>query len=266
MIIKNYRNSKIYFSKNYLAKDAFGIFDDLNQRPKSALDYFYQQLIEEFKINKLPSNINISFSSILEYIPKKKNFIRFIKDYLYIQKEIILFFLPLTFLKVKEDEYNNFKWVREKMYEDSYYLKNKISNKINQKIDLICLISNDNFYDELMIVEYNNINKLYFIFDDKEGDDTNLFEIIYKYLINIKNKENIEEIFFDDNFTKEGIIYNNFVKTYLDILIDDYYKILKNLGKINFNLISLKTVEFIDEKIENNIQRFKIRYYLNKIF
>ena len=266
MLIKNYIDSGIYFSKNTLAKDNLGIFDELNSRPQSALDYFYKELIEVFKKNKLPSNLNIDFSTILDHIPKKKNFVSFIKDYLSIQKEVILFFLPLTFLKVKEDEYNNFKWVREKMYEDSYYLKNIDSkNKLNQKIDLICLINKDNFYDELMIVEYNNINKLYFIFDDND-DEKNLFEIIYKYLINIKHKENLEEIIFNDNFQEEGITYNNFYKTYLSILIDDYYKMLKNIGEINLNLISLKTIEFNDEIIENNVLRFKIRYHLNKIF
>ena len=43
-------------------------------------------------------------------------------------------------------------------------------------------------------------------------------------------------------------------------------EILKNLEDINLNLISLKTINFYDEIIENNIQRFKIRYHLNKIF
>ena len=166
ILIKDYIYSKLYFTKTSKTKNFYDIFDDLNPKPQSALDYFYEELITVFKENELPSNINIKFSKIFEYLPKNKNFINFIKDYLHIQKEIILFFLPLTFMKVKEDEYNNFKWVREKMYEDSYYLQNLNSNKINQKIDLICLINNDNFYDDLMIIEYNNINKLYFIFDD----------------------------------------------------------------------------------------------------
>ena len=93
-----------------------------------------------------------------------------------------------------------------------------------------------------------------------------IFEIIYKYLINIRHKENIEDIFFNENFTQEGIINNSKYKTYIEILIDDYYKVLKNIGDINLNLYSLKLIELNDEKIKNNIQRFKIRYNLNKIF
>ena len=87
MIIKDYRKSEIYFTKESKLEDFHGIFDDMDPRPQSALDYFYQELIEAFKKNEFPSNLNIKFSTILMYIPKKKNFISFIKDYLYLQKE-----------------------------------------------------------------------------------------------------------------------------------------------------------------------------------
>jgi hypothetical protein len=65
--------------------------------------------------------------------------VNFIKDYLSIQKEIILLYLPLTYMKVKKEEYENFQWIKDKMYKDSEYIYNltKDKNKKNfQKINM----------------------------------------------------------------------------------------------------------------------------------
>ena len=78
---------------------------------------------------------------------------------------------------------------------------------INQKIYLICKIT-QNIYDKNPTqIDYNNIYKLYFLLYEKDKNNIetnkNLFEIINKYLISIKYKENIEEIYFSNAFFNE---------------------------------------------------------------
>ena len=52
-------------------------------------------------------------------------------------------------------------------------------------------------------------------------------------------------------------------KTYFENFL---YELEKNFRKNNLIFESLKKIEFNDDKIKNNIRRFKLRYNLNKIF
>ena len=49
-------------------------------------------------------------------------------------------------------------------------------------------------------------------------------------------------------------------------MVEDYFILKKKLGNINLNLNSLKNIDFNDDCMINNIQRFKLRYNLKKIF
>jgi hypothetical protein len=48
------------------------------------------------------------------------------------------------------------------MYEDSKYIYNLSYRNNKQKIDLICLIDDNHFYDEPMTIDYKYVNKLFF--------------------------------------------------------------------------------------------------------
>ena len=84
---------------------------------------------------KIPNNININQYIILLNLPNGKKMINFIKDYLSVQKEIILLYLPLFFVKIKREENTNFELIKDKMYKDSEYLYilSKDKNRKNYK-------------------------------------------------------------------------------------------------------------------------------------
>ena len=151
------------------------------------------------------------------------------------------------------------------MYEDSKYIYNlnekKYSNN-KQKIDLVCLIDDNHFYDEPMTIDYEYVNKLYFVLNDQSNDVQKLFGKINKYLCRIEHKENIEEIYFNNSFSKASRINKN--KTYLESLVDEYFRVLKNIGTKNLN--SLKKIDCYDDHMVNKIQMLKLRFNLMKIF
>ena len=90
-----------------------------------------------------------------------------------------------------------------------------------------------------------------------------MFYKINNFLTKIKHKENIEEMYFNNTFfnvEKKGEFYQ---KTYFENFFNEFEKYL---GNNNLIFRSLKKIEFNDDKIKNNIRRFKLRYDLNKIF
>ena len=106
-----------------------------------------------------------------------------------------------------------------------------------------------------MTIEYEYINKLYFYLDlNSSYKGNNYFQKIYNYLKGIKHKEHIEEIFFDYNLS-----------SHLNKIIEEYYELSQNLGKLDLNYNSIKRIDFDDENISGNINRYKLRYALNKI-
>jgi hypothetical protein len=52
----------------------------------------------------------------------------------------------------------------------------------------------------------------------------------------------------------------------LEYLVDNYFDIIKKDSKIDFHLSSLEAIDFSDDNIINDIQCFKLRYNLSKIF
>ena len=259
------------------------------------LDYIFELLIEKIK-KKVNSviNIDIKYSKSLNKIYKSKQFINFIIDYLHIQKEILLFHLPFNKKDEKtqkesedkkeednEDDDNddndddddddddngpNLLWNKRNIYGDSYYIDN-LNNNINQKINLICKIDKKICNVNPFQFEYNNINKLYFLLyennKNKTGENKNILETIKKYLISIKHKENIEEIYFSNAFFNEEKNEFLYEKLYLEEIVEIF---AKNIDNTDYQFKSLKKIEFNDDKIINNIRRFKFRYNLNKIF
>ena len=250
-------------------------FDDIQSYVKtSTTKYIIQKLTEllKKKVNNI-INIVIKYSTTLNNFYKRKNYLDYIFDYMHIQKEIILLHSPFNKKEIDaeyeaddKDEYYYMKWQESIMYIDTYYLDN-INKNINQKIDLICRIKNDKLYDNLSLIEYDNIHKLYFILYEKEKneaeDNEKLVGAINNYLMSIKYKENIEEIYFNNKFFVEEKNGNYYEKIYFERISNELEKKVRNE---NFKLKSLKEIEFNDDKIKNNIRRFKLRYNLNKIF
>jgi hypothetical protein len=113
-----------------------------------------------------------------------------------------------------------------------------------------------------MTIDYEYVNKLYFVLNDQSNDVQKLFGKINKYLCRIEHKENIEEIYFNNSFSKASRINKN--KTYLESLVDEYFRVLKNIGTKNLN--SLKKIDCYDDHMVNKIQMLKLRFNLMKIF
>ena len=125
---------KKIFIKEYNKKRLSPFFEN-KDTPPSLFNYFTDIIIEIFKKMKIPNNININQYIILLNLPNGKKMINFIKDYLSVQKEIILLYLPLFFVKIKREENTNFELIKDKMYKDSEYLYilSKDKNRKNYK-------------------------------------------------------------------------------------------------------------------------------------
>ena len=223
----------------------------------SCIDNYYRFCIEYFKKNINLKAINIKYNTILNNIPTKQTLKNLIKD----SKEIVLFYLPLKY----KDYTNN----------DSLYLSNLNKNRkeTSQKINLFCIIKDKNYDANIPNLDYENINKIFFSYNDDIFN--NIFHRISLYLYGITHRENIESIIFEKTFFKENeseniidktknvYIYN---KIMVEYLIDNYYEKINKKENINLNLKSLEKIEFDDSNIINTIQRFRLRYNLNKIF
>ena len=247
---------------------------------KSVIKYIFEKVTEllKKKVNSI-INIDIKYSKAINNFYKSKNYINYIFDYMHIQKEMVLLHLLSNNKKNVEDdaeneedmdknEYYYLKWQNAIIYVDSYYLDN-LNKNINQKIDLICKIDNNKYYNNPSLITYDNIYKLNFNFyeDDKSKDkiehDESLFDKINYYLMAIKHKENIEEIYFNNAFFLEEKSGNFYEKIYFEQILGEFEE---KVGNQEFIFKSLKKIEFNDDKIKNNIRRFKLRYNLNKIF
>ena len=295
-IINDIKNKIINYSnedESFIPSFVYNIIAIDSSLNKCIINYLFQKLTESLKqkINNI-INIDIKYSNILENFYKSNNYLDYINDYLNIQKEIILYHLPVE-IKIEknekifdtklgqnkdkviyededEDEEENENHLEEEnkyssLYGDSFYLE-KLNKNIHQKIDLICKIdSNSKYYENPTVIEYYNIHKLFFLFfeDEKNKDNKSMFSKINNFLTKIKHKENIEEIYFNNaffNVEKNGEFYQ---KIYLE---NFFFEFKKYFGNNNLIFKSLKKIEFNDDKIKNNIRRFKLRYNLNKIF
>ena len=221
-------------------------------------DNYKNYFISYFLYKKpIPQDLNIPYNLIYKFAPSGEILENFLEDYLFFN--INLLYLPLS--------------INSQLNNDSLYLYDlKENNKIHQLINLFCIINNNKYYNDIQTIYHKYINILYFYFDNNHSCE-NLFNIVFLYLEKIIHKENIKKIIFDDySFSKAklkeisiqyGLIYT---KICLEYLVDNYFDIIKKGSKIDFNLSSLEEIDFSDDNIINNIQCFKLRYNLSKIF
>ena len=223
----------------------------------SFIDNYEKDIIRYFKQKKqIPQDLNIPYKLIEKYIPSGKELKNFVEDYLFFN--INLFYLPLN--------------IDSKINKDSLYLYDlKEESKIHQLINLFCVINKYKYYRNIKTIYYKYINRIYFVFDNEHNCE-NLLNIIYQYLEKIIHKENIKSIIFDKSFSEENLVETSdkyeltYTKIYLEYLVDNYFDIIKKDSKIDFHLSSLEEIDFSDDNIINDIQCFKLRYNLSKIF
>ena len=252
--------TKDYFAK-YIINSYFYEFEcQKDYESFSFLKNKKDYIIECLEEKPIPPNINIDYKIIKKHIPKRLIFNNFMNDYF--SNEIILFYIPLmtSFTSCLNEDIN--------------YIKNLNKNVGDKKlINLICIIPvNFSIYYENMIkMNYEYINKLYFVYNDDTFN--NIFDKVNFYLNLIEHKENIKYIYFNNEFSTEKKADNKYFEDYiiynkigLEYLIDDYFKKIKNNEKNNINLNSLENIEFNDDYLINEIQVFTLRYYLYTIF
>lgn len=229
----------------------------LYQGSYSFTDNYEKYIIRYFKQKKqISQDLNIPYNLIEKYISSGEELKSFVEDYLFFN--IDLLYLPPN--------------IDSKINKDSLYLYDlKEKSKINQLINLFCVINKYKYYLNIKTINYKYINRIYFVFD-KEHNCDNLLNIIYQYLEKIIHKENIKSIIFDNSFLKENLVEISdkngliYTKIYLEYLVDNYFDIIEKDSKIYFHLSSLETIDFSDDNIINEIQCFKLRYNLSKIF
>ena len=229
----------------------------------------YKKLIKNiFLNNKKHENINISSKKLDLFLPSVEKLALFTRDYLSIQNEIVLFMLPNNTIGKEINYFGDVYLEKEEINEDSSYLSDAIKYFKSQKINLVCLLNSEKFYENAMEIKNENINKLYFLIDYKNFEAAKIFEAIYKYLINIKHRENIKEIYFNGSFLNEIQIKENNIyrKNALEYFIEQYYLKEKEMNGFNFNFYSLEKIIFNDDMMSNEINRCKLRLGLNKIF
>ena len=238
---EKYNNIKIKFIKyDYL----------ISKLNYSVINYLYNSLIEHVNKNYYFYHLN---KKILKQITK---------DYYSSLNDATLTLLP-----------------NEKNYLDLEYLSyieelnkySKIKNKIKQKIKLILLFDDNEFYHKInYIIKYPNIYYLEIIFKDNKIHKFSLFNNLNLYLSSLEHLENINKIFFhniiyDNSLNNNKEINNSLYQSLLSYLLDEYYlyendkyqiKLMQNIKEINIEDI---TFIYIYEKM-------KIYYCINDIF
>jgi len=228
-----------------------------NNKKNSMFHYYNKYIIENSKNLVIPNTIKIPRKIVEKNMPNESDFFSFTKDYFSQIKELSLFYFP-------KNEINNDNYDIEYLY-NLNFMENK-----TQKINLICLISNENYNSDSMIITYKYINKIIFIIDESYKYENNLYYKVNNFLKGIKNKNNIKQIIFDESFSKkisnyekQNILINN--KIYLEYMFNDYFSNLKEQENLFSSLYSLEKIIFDDKNLINDIQRLKLRFNLNKI-
>ena len=155
-----------------------------------------------------------------EYIRIEK----FLFDYLTSHEKVVLYNLPYE---------NNL---------DNKYLKYISNINIKQNIGLICIIDRFNYSKFMDAITYPYIISLHFALFSKENFDdkfmyynipvNNLYNKYMNYLIIIKHRENIKQIYFEEEFfiNKNQFISSNdiYYQSIISYLIDQYMKNTSN--------------------------------------
>ena len=166
-------------------------------------------------------------------------------------------------------DYHYFKFIEEQNQ------NSKEKNQIKQKIKLILIIDDKNFYNNIDYqVKYKNISELELVFGEEEINVDNIFKYFNNYISQINYLENINKIIF------HNILYENYItddnnkkidfklyQSLIGFLFDEYYseqnenmkyqiKLIKNLKEINIENL---TFLYIYEKM-------KLLYCVNDLF
>jgi hypothetical protein len=267
---------KKIFSKVYIQKNKLGSEFDTNMENysivKNIIDILNKNLngvkSKYMKYEYLTSELNYS---VINYLYKS------IKEY----KNIYYYFHKIedSILKqLTEDFYSSLNEVsltllsNENNYLDLKYLNyieklnnnSKPKNKINQKVKLILLFDDNEFYYRInCLVKYSHISELEIIFKDNKINKNSLFNNLNLYLSNIEHLENINKILFHnigdydyltENNNKEK--NNDLYQSLLGYLFDEYYlgendhyqiKLMQNIKEVNIEDI---TFLYIYEKMK----------------
>ena len=235
------------------------LFQEIKTKPitynflRNDLNYSY--------INYLKSQLKILFFNFiyrcLDDIEMTKGLI---KDYYSTLEYSILSYIPSDY------EYLN---MIEIMNENSM-----TKNKINQKIKLLLIIDENNFYNSKnKIISYPNITEIELLFNKENITKDNLFFKFNLFLSKIEYLENINKIILHNKVYKNNLTENKnkIIKEYyqciISFLLDQIYKeenselkgqilLLKNVKEINVEDI---TFLYIYEKM-------KLYYCINDIF
>ena len=235
------------------------LFQEIKTKPitynflRNDLNYSY--------INYLKSQLKILFFNFiyrcLDDIEMTKGLI---KDYYSTLEYSILSYIPSDY------EYLN---MIEIMNENSM-----TKNKINQKIKLLLIIDENNFYNSKnKIISYPNITEIELLFNKENITKDNLFFKFNLFLSKIEYLENINKIIFHNKVYENNLTENKnkIIKEYyqciISFLLDQIYKeenselkgqilLLKNVKEINVEDI---TFLYIYEKM-------KLYYCINDIF
>jgi hypothetical protein len=78
---------------------------DLNKNKSfSFIRFFAESIMKQIEKVEIPKDININYYEILSNLPKKGQLFEFVSDYLSIKNEIMFFYLPPSFIKIKKKE------------------------------------------------------------------------------------------------------------------------------------------------------------------
>ena len=156
----------------------------------SMFKYYNKYIIDCSKNLIIPNTIKVPKKIIEKSMPSKSEFSSFTKDYFSQIKDLSLFYFP-------KNEINNDNYDIEYLYN-----LNLMENK-TQKINLICLISKEDYNSDSMIITYKYINKIIFIIDKSYKYGKDLYNKLNNFLKGIKNKIILNKLYLINLFPKK---------------------------------------------------------------
>ena len=282
IIIKNRLNkifSNVKKKSNKLGKEfcnnleRYSIIGDINKNlNKWFVEIKNKPLIYKF----LKKELHFSFLSYLKEKTKRYNNLYFI-NYNILKDIIKDFYSSLNYVNITYLPNNNqFFDIEYLQYIAMSNQKSSYKNRVSQKIKLVLIIDENQFYlANNYIINYPNIKEIEIIFNNdnnyKDCKD-NLFFYFNLYLSKIEYLENINKIIF------HNIIYENYLtdnnnkiskelyQTLLSFLFDAFYKEINEDIKSQIKLmINIKEV-IMDTNFIYIYEKMKIYYCINEIF
>ena len=209
-----------------------------------------QDLLASFIVNLYRKIFSGLILNILEdkkcdikYCPKNKALDTYVIDYFHYHKKITLFF-PFYVIK-KYPEYD-----LETIDKSLQFLENFKKEKINA--DLVCSFGYENDFIEkiyLKMDKYFIINNIFCFIDQRcTGSFFKKMDILYSYVLNGKNRENIKKIIFRE-YNVNKFFLEFFVKFYIDQIRN------LNMNSLEEIIINQNKLFFYKPIYFNNIQK-----------